>query len=211
VTEKAFRLDFWIAIAALLVSVLTSVTLLYQTHVIADQYAATIWPYLTSVETMAPNGLSLQITNNGLGPALLQSAQLFVDTKPVTGWNIYLRALVKDAPTRAYFLARKADFLAGKPMSGSIVTDSIGPGTTIRPGDAITLLKIDTPGIPILTVKQHTIDLKLCYCSLNGSCWNLDTTSAKSPNMTQPVGACASTSSIAPAAFMYPSAPPRKR
>ena len=47
VNEKAFRLDFFIAIAALLVSTLTAATLLYQTHVISDQYAATIWPYLT--------------------------------------------------------------------------------------------------------------------------------------------------------------------
>ena len=42
--EKAFRLDFFIAIAALLISALTAGALVYQTRVIADQYAATIWP-----------------------------------------------------------------------------------------------------------------------------------------------------------------------
>jgi len=45
--EKAFRLDFFIAIAALLVSAISAIALIYQTRVIGDQYAATIWPYLS--------------------------------------------------------------------------------------------------------------------------------------------------------------------
>ena len=40
--DRTFRLDFFIAVAAVLISVITAGTLFYQTHVIGDEFAATI-------------------------------------------------------------------------------------------------------------------------------------------------------------------------
>jgi hypothetical protein len=211
VNEKAFRLDFFIAIAALLVSALTAGALVYQTRVIADQYAATIWPYLSVNGTLSPDGGTLILENDGLGPALVQSAQLIVDGKNVSGWGDFFQALLEDADTRAYFAQKRADLLSGKPFSGSISTASIGPGATIRPGDAMTLLKINLPGAPIATMKRHTYGLKLCYCSLNKSCWTLDTTVVKTPQETRAVSVCANAFSIAAQPFMSPSVRPRKK
>ncbi|HTU69219.1 MAG TPA: hypothetical protein VMF11_02770 [Candidatus Baltobacteraceae bacterium] len=210
-TEKAFRLDFFIALAALLVSALTAATLVYQTHVIGQQYAATIWPYISSDSGMSPTGLSLRVVNDGLGPALVQSAQLIVDGKNVPGWGDFFHALLRDQKTRAYFEQKTADVLAGKPFTGSIATSSLGPGTTIRPGDSMTLIRMELPGAPIDTMKRHTIGLKLCYCSLNKSCWILDTTVIKTPQETRPVATCPNPTSIAAQPFMSPSAPPRKK
>jgi hypothetical protein len=205
VTEKAFRLDFFIAIAALFVSVLTSLTLLYQTRVIADQYAATIWPYLSSSGEAGPRGLSMGIVNDGLGPALIQSAQLLVDGKPATGWSVYFNAIVKEPEARAYFKMASAKVLAGEPFDGRMMTDSLSPGVTIRPGDVRTLMKIDLPNAPVSALQRHTIALRLCYCSLNKSCWMFDTSISKSPDTTQPVAACTTGSSIASLPFTSPS------
>ncbi|MGA8841216.1 MAG: hypothetical protein WB491_12065 [Candidatus Aquilonibacter sp.] len=210
-TEKAFRLDFFIAIAALLISALTAGALVYQTRVIADQYAATIWPYLAVNGTLSPNGGALDLDNDGLGPALIESAQLVVDGKNVAGWDSYLHALLKDKETLAYFTQLQTNLLLGKPFSGSVSTDSVGPGTTIRPGDSLTLMKMDLPGAPVATMKRHSIGLKLCYCSLNKSCWTLDTSVKKPSEETQPVAACTMDASIAAAAFRSLSARPRKR
>ncbi|HUA09085.1 MAG TPA: hypothetical protein VMA98_07390 [Candidatus Acidoferrales bacterium] len=209
-TEKAFRLDFLIAIAALLVSAISAIALIYQTRLAADQYAAAIWPYITSDSTSGPSEISLRIINNGLGPALLQSAQLIVDGKPVAGWDDYLHALTQDRETRAFFVRLSARVLAGKPPDGSITTASIGPGTTIRPGDAMPLLNIDLPGAPIVVMHAHTVGLKLCYCSLNKSCWTLDT-SKQGAAGTKEVSGCNTSFSIAPALLRSPSELRRKR
>ncbi|MGC2129102.1 MAG: hypothetical protein WA629_03295 [Candidatus Aquilonibacter sp.] len=209
--EKAFRLDFFIAIAALLISALTAGALVYQTRVIADQYAATIWPYVSSDGDLSPNGRSLRLVNDGLGPALVESAQLLVDGKNVPGWNDYYLALLKDKETRAYFAQRRADLLSGKAFYGSMATASIGPGTTIRPGDAFSLMRLDLPGAPMETIERHTIALKLCYCSLNHSCWILDTADTRAPQETRSVAACSADASIAAQPFMSPSVRPRKK
>lgn len=210
-TEKAFRLDFLIAIAALLVSAVSALALLYQTRVVADQYAATIWPYVSSNGRLGPRGLSIGIVNDGLGPALIQSAQLIVDGKPVPGWNAYLGVLLKEPQVRAFFVQERADLLAGKPAGGSIMADSLGPGTTIRPGDSLMLWNFDFANAPALAISHHTVGIKLCYCSLNKSCWTLDTTGTKNPNATRSVSACTSNTSIAPMTFMSLSVRPRKK
>jgi hypothetical protein len=59
VSEKAFRLDFFIAIAALLVSAASTIALIYKTRVIGAQYAATIWG--TAIAATLKHGLDLRL------------------------------------------------------------------------------------------------------------------------------------------------------
>ncbi|HTV91573.1 MAG TPA: hypothetical protein VMG98_02555 [Verrucomicrobiae bacterium] len=212
-SEKAFRLDFFIAIAALLVSTLTAATLLYQTHVISDQYAATIWPYLSSGSTADPNGLALTVANDGLGPALIESAQLSIDGVPVPSWGAYFARLMRDPPLRAYFLKVRRLSAAGKlPSYAGITTGSISPGTTIRPGDKLTILHVHLPALPLPAMLRHTLVLDFCYCSLNGSCWTLhnDTRSEKS-EQPKSVSRCTTSAAISASFATSPSAHPRRK
>lgn len=193
--EKAFRLDFFIAIAALLVSAFTSITLLYQTRVISQQYAATIWPYLGVSSTYGGDGEKIQVTNEGLGPALIRSAQLFVDGKPVPTWNDYLAALMTVPDIHA--LIERAARARTAPQ-GTISTASIGPSATVRPGDSKTLLLIKWQNdLPISDLTLHEIAIDFCYCSLNGSCWTLHATPGRdNPSTPQPVSHCATAATI---------------
>jgi hypothetical protein len=213
VNEKGFRLDFFIAIGALVVSVLTSLTLLYQTRIIGQQYAATIWPYLSSGTTADPNGIALTVANDGLGPALIESAQLSIDGVPVPSWGAYFVRLSRDPTLRAFFLKTRRLSAAGKlPPDSGITTGSISPGTTIRPGDKLTILHVRLPGLPMPAVLRHSLVLDFCYCSLNGSCWTLhnDTQSEKS-EQPKPVSRCTTSAAISASFATSPSAPPRKK
>ncbi|MBV8375238.1 MAG: hypothetical protein JO302_06980, partial [Candidatus Eremiobacteraeota bacterium] len=132
--ERAFRLDFFIAIAALLVSALTAGTLIYQTHVIGAQYAAAIWPYL-SVETTYdnPNGVTIALNNEGLGPALIHSARLSVDGKSVASWNDYFLTLAREDPRiRSFFTRMQAAVQRGLVPRVTIATSTVA-STAIRP------------------------------------------------------------------------------
>lgn len=197
--DRAFRLDFVIAIAALLVSALTAATLIYQTHVIGRQYAATIWPYLSITGSFTElHGETIGVENDGLGPALIESAQLSVDGKPVSAWYDYLHAITREPAIRAYFLKGRADILAGKTPTGHLSVSSIGPGSTIRPGASDTLLDVSFPSSAEGTaLLRHTITLDFCYCSLNGACWNLHSVAGTSGGTSpQPTAHCATSTAI---------------
>jgi hypothetical protein len=104
--DRAFRLDFFIAIAAVLISAITAGTLFYQTRVIGDEFAATIWPYLSVGTAYDTGGETIEVANDGVGPALVRSAQLYVDGRKVRAWNDYLKALARDPELRKLFFAR---------------------------------------------------------------------------------------------------------
>jgi hypothetical protein len=178
VNEKAFRLDFVIAIAALLVSAFTSITLLYQTHVISQQYAATIWPYLGISSSYSPQGVSIQVENDGLGPALIDSAQLMLDGKPVSSWGAFLGDL-KAVPDL-------------KRAKVAVTASSFGRSTTIRPGESQLLFAAKyTTTINPHVLLTHRVGIRLCYCSINSSCWNLVATPGKdSRRVPEPVSNC---------------------
>jgi hypothetical protein len=193
VTEKAFRLDFVIAIAALLVSAVSAFALIYQTRVIGQQYAATIWPYMSVTSSYGPHGLSIEVANDGLGPALIESAQLTIDGKPVPTWGWYLQDL-KAIPVLQHVRA-------------SISASSIGPSTTIRPGDTKSLFAIAfKPTVDPGALATHWVGLRMCYCSINSSCWNLVALPGKNaPSVPQPTPGCTGSTSISPD-LNYPTA-----
>lgn len=194
-TERALRLDFFVAVSALLISALTAATLIYQTRVIGNQYAATIWPYLSINSTYGLNGASVQLVNDGLGPALIESARLSVDGKAETGWNDYLQKLVNEPELQ--ILIRRA--LAKKTTPPiTISTSSIGPSTTLRPGDTRTIVAVSySVTLPISVLLRHTLALDICYCSLNSDCWMLRGSPAKdSPSSPERVPRCTATDSI---------------
>jgi hypothetical protein len=209
VTEKAFRLDFLIAIAALLVSTLSAFALFYQTRVVADQYAATIWPYLEVNETYSERGEILTIDNDGVGPALVQSAQLYVNGKPVHNWGEYFSTLLRNPAMVAFFKKAMSAAESGK-TPGSMRTSSVDPGMTIRAGESKIILKIDLAGLPYLELAKTTLALDLCYCSLNNSCWTLN--AGQEASRPKPVGSCTASAAIAaPQSIMSLSQPRRKK
>jgi hypothetical protein len=214
VNEKAFRLDFFIAIAALLVSVLTSATLLYQTRIIGQQYAATIWPYLNTDTTAGPNGLEIAVVNDGLGPALIESAQLSIDGRPVPSWGVYFARLSTDPVVHAFMANLRALSQAGKlPPDAHTSTGSLVPGDSIRAGDKMTLLRMqDLPNVPLAAIQHHTLAIDVCYCSLNGSCWTLHAESgSEAPDRPKPASKCTTSASISAKFATSPSVLLRKK
>jgi hypothetical protein len=172
--DRTFRLDFFIAISAVLISALTAGTLFYQTRVIGDQFAATIWPYLSVEATYDNDGEMISVVNDGVGPALIRSAQLQVDGRPVRAWNDYEQVLANDPATRTVWRRTLAIALGRSNTHPTISASSIGPSSTLRPGEARTLFRVVfVSNVPSQVLTKHTLALDICYCSLNGSCWSL--------------------------------------
>jgi hypothetical protein len=205
VNERAFRLDFLIAIAAVLISAFTAGILIYQTRVIGDQFAATIWPYLSVGATYDRNGETIEVTNDGVGPALVRSAQLRVDGTALRAWNDYVEVLMRDATLRPIFLRTRAAVMSGAGKNATLTMSSIGPSSTLRPGESDVLLKIRLAGdVPTPAFTKHAVTINLCYCSLNGSCWALHSTPGSISAEPQLVSGCASSLAIESNPFTAP-------
>jgi hypothetical protein len=195
--DRGFRLDFFIAVAAVLISAITAAALIYQTRVIGQQFAATIWPYLNVGTTYAAGGETIEVTNDGVGPALVRSAQLSVDGREVGAWNDYVKALARDRELRKLFLRAQAAVQAGPAGNATITMSSIGPSSTLRPGESRTLLKISLPfNVPVRAMVKHAVALEFCYCSLNGSCWTLHATPGQMSPDPVPVSHCTNAAAI---------------
>ena len=183
--ESWLKFDTLVASFALLMSSITAGAMVYQTHVLEEQFAATIWPYVSVETTYEKNAIGVNLTNDGAGPALIRSAQLTVDGKPEGGWGDLVAAIKADLPSLP---------------KGTIAAQmsSIDPSTTIRAGDSRPLiaLKADNPRI-VAAARRHSVALNLCYCSINDRCWTLRTVlGSNAPSIPQPAGPCRAGSSI---------------
>jgi hypothetical protein len=215
-SERAFRLDFFIAVAALLVSALTAGALIYQTRVVAQQYAATIWPYIDVSSSYSRGAETIEVVNDGLGPALIRSAQLSVDGKSVSSWHEYLLALASEPELRRIFLRSRAAYLSGLPTALIISTSSIGPSTIIRSGESLSLLKLSLGSRAPLAMQEllrHQMTIDFCYCSLNGNCWISRATPGREGNGgAQQVSHCSTSAAIDSAKmFSQPRTKAKKR
>jgi hypothetical protein len=182
------RFDTVIAICALLTSTVAAGAMVYQTRVIGDQFSATVWPYLSLEEDNDPHNLSLKIVNDGAGPALVRSAQLFVDGKVAESWSDFLIPVFTEGVPKH----------GGRRMIGTAQISSLGSAEAIRAGDSKSLIMLRSmPETVIAAVQRHRVALRVCYCSVNDRCWQLEESLSKyDPQTPQSVRGCATGGSI---------------
>jgi hypothetical protein len=166
--EKRFRLDFVIAFCALLISTVAAVATVYQTHVIARQFSATVWPYVSFDDSYAPWELELDLRNDGLGPAIIRSVTITWDGKPQASLESLLATFAASNPKA--LAAARAALHAGAKLK--ITTSTPTPGMVIPANSQHTIIRMDgTALVQFFRPAVNRFNLSLCYCSLTGSCW----------------------------------------
>ncbi len=174
--ERRLRFDLLIAFFAVLISAAAAGVAAYQTWVINEQFSATVWPYLDLDATYETGRVQLSLRNDGLGPALIRSAELRVDGKSGMTWKDLFTQLPHPRHGR---------------FGGSL--SSIGDGSVIRPGDSHTLVDMrgSLPPPPVLAAWEasHRVELVVCYCSLLQRCWQVTLITGKT-NDPQNVRTC---------------------
>ena len=168
----ALRTDLLVAVSALIFSAIVAVAAVSQTHVIANQLSASVWPYLSFTKSESDTLFRFELTNNGLGPAIVGSAMLSLDGK------------TEGSLRQTGFAA-----LGGAPNHSSLSTSSFGDGDVIRPGETFELLRFAGPGARRLaTSARRRLKVVVCYCSLLDQCWTLS--SAEDVHRPQKVARC---------------------
>ena len=181
--DSWLKFDTIVAVCALLMSTVTAGAMVYQTRVIAEQFSATVWPYLNMETTYSPNEIDIGLANQGAGPALIRSASLAIDGRAAAGWGDLVDIIKKEASVK-------------RTRTVALHMSSVDASTAIRPGDTRSLISLKTNDKRIVaSARRHRITIDLCYCSINGQCWTLhnalDSTTVSIPQTARscPIGA----------------------
>lgn len=165
--ERRLSLDFTIALGALFISTVAAVATVYQTHVIARQFNATVWPYVSFDATNSPTLFELDLRNDGLGPAIVRSAKITWDDKAEPSLEAIFSLLARDPRTlaairRALRSGSTIQVTTSTPTRGLVIPANT-PHVLVRMNGAV-LIKEFRP-------QFERLNVALCYCSLTGDCW----------------------------------------
>ncbi|MGD1066392.1 MAG: hypothetical protein ABR975_06210 [Vulcanimicrobiaceae bacterium] len=177
---KGLRIDLLIAICALFMSSLATAGSWWQTHVIQQQLNAQVWPYVTTTATLNPPAMTLTLSNDGLGPAVMGSIVATVDGKPQHSYVAVLHALVgPNLMKRSGGKAAHAQFSLGGLSVGSVLP----PGTT----KSLFTVRSDTLALPLAKAFGR-LAISTCFCAIvPGECWQTTSSGSGAP---QRVSAC---------------------
>ncbi len=165
--RRGIRVDLVIAICALLISSLATAASWWQSRVVAEQLSAQVWPYVSFAESYGDDTVSISISNDGLGPAVLRTAAVLVDGKPQASFVDAMHALIGP------HLVQRAKRAGDKALRAGYTTG--GPGTVLRAGATATVFSLHSRTFAPQVGRASTrLQLRACYCSIEGACWSKD-------------------------------------
>lgn len=118
------------------------------------QLEADVWPYVDLDISLNSDSVQIIATNKGMGPALIHEFRVVYQDEEV----LHPLALL-DA--------------AGVNSEGVSMTNSSLSRSVLASGERSVAMALSGPGVG-LTVRDMVanMDIEICYCSVNDSCWN---------------------------------------
>jgi len=93
-SDRSGRKRGWDAMAAVIASLIGFLALGvsgYTAYIQRQQVRAQVWPWLVAGNN--DHAFAMEVYNKGVGPAIVRSAQVFIDDKPQPDWDHVLGAL----------------------------------------------------------------------------------------------------------------------
>ena len=144
----------WNAVAAIVAALVGLLALLvsgYTAYIQRQQVRAQVWPWLVAGNNDLEH--SIEVLNKGAGPAIVRSAQVFVDGKPRRSWDEVLDAL-------------------GMPKPHQFQQSTINPNV-LTPGERVTVIKFPEQDIwrHFRAAATNRVWMNICFCSSLDDCW----------------------------------------
>ena len=141
------------ALASGAVALLALAVSTYNVVLQRQQIRAQVWPHLSWTYSQGEL-FTIQVSNEGVGPAIVKSVQLSVDKQPVPDWKTALDQLA----------------LPMKQVGFSEIRNAVIP-----PGQKVTMLTVPNDALSdkIADAFGRRLVLDICYCSVLDECWDL--------------------------------------
>ena len=166
--------DMAVALSALFVSIVSLAIAIHHGDAMDRLVAANSWPFLMyDTESIDPQGnrrISLKIENSGVGPARIQTFEVWWQGQPVsTASELLQRCCMTDAKAPIDpATARSLDLVIGQIAS-----------RVLRAGAAESFLSLELKEANAaiwhrLDIARLQLKLRACYCSVFDECWQTD-------------------------------------
>jgi len=167
-------LDLTLALSAMFVSIVSLAVAVHHGNAMDRLVAANSWPFLMySTDNMDPQGnrrISLKVENDGIGPARVQTFEVWWQGEAVsTAPELLRRCCMTDSQTPIDSpTARSLNLVIGQVAS-----------RVIRAGEAETFLSLELKDANgdiwhRLDVARLQLKMRACYCSVFDECWETD-------------------------------------
>lgn len=166
---RDIRYDAIAAVIAALVGMLALVVAGYTAYIQRQQVRAQVWPYLMMANS--DHSSEYMWLNKGVGPAKVESLQVFVGGKLQVNWHDVFRSMQLEK------LKYGQSTLNGNVLSAGEKVDWLQFGNH---GDFVAFRD---------AARRSGFGAKTCYCSTLGECWINDSTKADW-NVQHAVGKC---------------------
>ena len=132
------------------------------------------WPFLaidySTLDREGRSDFSLVITNAGIGPAKIETLEVFWNGKPYRSASALLKACCGYNPRPSGAQPDKSNH----PVTGLITSTSAG--TVLRAGQALRFIRYAlTPDNAkiwgSINLQKDNISYRVCYCSVFNKCW----------------------------------------
>jgi hypothetical protein len=174
-------LDITLAVSAVCISLMSLFLAIQHGRVMEKMVEANTWPFVmayfsTSNPDATPH-VSLHVANKGVGPAKIESLEVFYDDVPQPGDHALLRSMLKsDDPNRRVQLLRS-----------DIVNSVMAAGDDIKIVD-LNAQNYSPEETQLMQSSVSKLGFRVCYCSVFDECSVLDT--RKTPPRPVAVKAC---------------------
>lgn len=178
--------DVIVSLTAIFISAVSLYVAIEHGKTERDLVAANVWPFPRAILSNGygdNDSTAIGVSNGGVGPAKIQSFEMFYRGRPVSSGLDLLRQCCGLGPTAADVKAQLPDSI-----NTSIVEDSV-----LRPGEENAVLRVKpstvAPGIPNRFARVDVltkVTFRVCYCSVLDQCWISDLRSTR----VQPVAEC---------------------
>ena len=168
------------AIVGIFIATLALYAALNESDAVRKQQQAAVWPHmqvdLTNITTNDTTGITIGVSNRGIGPARVRAANVLLDGEQITSWQELFLALQPDA---SGFFPRN---------------DSRVGYTVLVPGGSVEVVKVSTEFFDLYDIaslegistseetaelvlslreafREDRVEMQLCYCSVFDDCW----------------------------------------
>jgi len=156
------KLDTGVAIGliAILINLITLSVYIYQARIMREQLHASSWPYLEWILVFNEEaGLKLELTNNGVGPALIKDVNMKLNGKEIKPDSLFIELLGTD-----YF----------PHLTARVENRVLSSQNSIRP---FQITNHEWAEKIFVKLDSSNFEFKVCYESIYGDRWTTTGTS----------------------------------
>ncbi len=170
------------AVVGIFIATLALYAALNESDAVRKQQQAAVWPHLqvdlTNITTNDTTGITISVSNRGIGPARVRAANIILDGQQMVSWQELFDQM---HPEASGFFPRN-DSRVGRTVlvPGSSVEVVKVSTEFFRLYDIASLEGVSTPeetASLVLNLRQafrdDRVEMELCYCSVFDDCWRV--------------------------------------